>query len=80
MGQIKNVKREVHGGARREAASIRGDEIPLVVMSVHLKKFSENTSTTPEVMDSSTLIFNPKFKFSRFFFWGGGLPSPSGVC
>jgi len=31
---------------------------------------SENTSTIREVMDSSTLNFNPNFKFSRLFFWG----------
>ena len=43
-----------------------------------MKNFSENTSTIPEVMDSSTLNFNPNFKFSRFFFLGGGPPSPFG--
>jgi len=40
-----------------------------------MKKFSENISTIPEVMDSSTLNFNPNFKFSRFFFGGGPRPS-----
>jgi len=44
-----------------------------------MKKFSENTSTIPEVMDSSMLNFNPNFKFSRFFFGGDPRP-PSGVC
>ena len=53
------------------------DEIPLAVMAGGMKKFSENTSTIPEVMDSSTLNFNPNFKFSRFFL-GGGPPSPFG--
>jgi len=48
-------------------------------MAGRMKKFSENTSTIPEVMDSSTLNFNPNLKFSRFFFWGGAL-SPSGEC
>ena len=43
-----------------------------------MKKFSENTSTIPEVMDSSTLNFKANFKFSRFF-WGGG-PVPLWVC
>ena len=42
-----------------------------------MKKFSENTSTTPEVIDSITLIFNPNFKFSRFFFRRGGVEGPS---
>ena len=60
------------------AESIQEDEIPLAVMAGHMQKFSENTSTTPEVMDSSTLIFNPNVKFSRFF--GGGTPDPLRVC
>jgi len=71
----------VRGTARREAArrrkSIQEDEIHLAVMACRMKKFSENTSTIPEVMDSSTLNFNTKFKFSRFFFFGG-TPSPFG--
>jgi len=48
------------------------NEIPLAVMAGRMKMFSENTSTTPEVMDSSTLNFKANFKFSPFFFWGGG--------
>ena len=56
------------------------DEIPLAVMASRMRKFSENTSTIPEVMDSSTLNFNPNFKFSWFFFWGGEPSTPSGVC
>jgi len=52
------------------------DEIPLAVMAGRMKKFSENTSTIPEVMDSSTLNFKANFKFSRFL--GGWTPSPFG--
>ena len=67
------------GAASPSAKSIQGDEIPLAVnLAGHMKKFSENTSTTPEVIDSSTLIFNQHYMFSRFFL-GGGRP-PSGVC
>jgi len=47
-------------------------------MAGRMKKFSENTSTILEVMDSSTLNFNPNFKFSRFFL--GGDPAPLQVC
>ena len=54
------------GAASPSAKSIQEDEILLVVMAGRTKKFSENTSTVPEVMDSSTLNFNPNFKFSRF--------------
>ena len=43
----------------------------------HEKVYSENTSTIPEVMDSSTLNFKANFKFSRFF-WRGD--PRSGVC
>ena len=52
-------------------------------MAGRMKKFSENISTIPDVMDSSTLNFKQKFKFSRLFFRGGGgvrPPPPSGVC
>ena len=59
------------------------DEIPLAIMAGRMKKFSENTSTIPEVIDSSTLNFNPNFKFSRFFLgggWGGDPRPPTGVC
>jgi len=83
-------KLDRHGRARREAARRRKSEcqinfwktiIPLAVMAGRMKKFSENTSTIPEVMYSSTLNFKANFKFSRFFFWGGGNPRPlSGVC
>ena len=57
------------------------DEIPLAVMAGRMKKFSENTSSMPEGMDSSTLNFKANFKCSRFFLGGRGGPSPpSGVC
>ena len=36
-------------------------EIPLAVMAGRMKKFSENSSTIQEVMDSSTLNFRPDF-------------------
>ena len=65
------------GAASPSAKSIQEDEIPVAVMAGHMKKFSKNTSTTPEVIDSITLIFNPNFKFSRFFSGGGGWTGPS---
>ena len=83
---MKKKKLEVHGRARREAPQVlvqdqfQEDEIPLAVMTGRMKKFSENTSTIPEVMESSTLNFKANFKFSRFFFWGGDPCPPSGVC
>jgi len=54
------------------------DEIPLAVMTGRIKKFSENTSTIPEVMDCSMLNFKANFKFSRFLF--GGTPVPPFGC
>ena len=51
--------------------SANQDEIPLASLAGRMKKFSEHTSTIPEVMDSSTLNLNPIFKFSRLFFLGG---------
>jgi len=66
------------GAASSSAKSIQEHEIPLAVMAGRMKKFSENTSTIPEVMDTSTLNFKANFNFSRFFFWGGA--SPSGEC
>ena len=57
------------GAASSSAKSIQEHEIPLTVMAGRMKKFSENTSTIPEVMDTSTLNFNP-----TIFFWGGGIP------
>ena len=69
------------GAASPSSKSIQEDEIPLAVMAGRMKEFSENISTIPEVMDTSTLNFNPNFKFSRLlsFFLGGGRP-PSGEC
>ena len=67
------------GAASPRAKSISEDQIPLAVMAGRMKKFSENTPTIPEVMDSSTLNFKANFKFSRFFF-GGGTPVPLRVC
>ena len=66
------------GAASPSAKSIQENEIPLAVMASRMKKFSENTSTISEVMDSSTLNFKAHLKFSRFF-WRG-TPTPSGVC
>ena len=55
------------------------DKIPLAVMAGRMKKFSENTSTISEVMDSSTLNFKANLKFSQLF-RGGGTRPLSGVC
>ena len=68
-----------HGAASPSAKSIQEDEISFAVMAGCVKKFSENTSTIPEVMDSSTLNFNPNCKFSRLFL-GGGDTVPVRVC
>jgi len=64
------------GAACPSAKSMQEDEIPLAVMAGRMKKFSENTYTIPEVMDSSTLNFKANVKFSRFL--GGMTPSPFG--
>ena len=62
------------GAASPSANQFQEDEIPLAVMTGRMKKFSENTATIPEAMDSSTLNFDPNFNFSRFFslFFGRG--------
>ena len=60
--------------ASPSAKSIQEDEILLAVMVGRMKMFSENTSTIPEIIDSSTLNFNPNFMFSGFFLGGGGVP------
>ena len=65
------------GAASPSAKLIQENEIPFAVMAGRMKKFSENTSTIPEVMDGSTLNFNTNFKFSRFFLGGG---RPFRVC
>jgi len=61
------------GAASPSAKSIQEEEIPLAVMVGRMKKFSENTSTIPEVMDSSTstLNFNEILSFHDFFLGGG---------
>ena len=41
------------GAASPSAKSTQEDEIPIAVTAGHMKKFSENTSTTPEIMDST---------------------------
>ena len=38
---------------------------------VELKKFREDTPTSPEVIVAHTLNFRPNFKFSRLIFFGG---------
>ena len=68
------------GAASPSAKSIQEDEIPFAVMAGRVKKFSENTSTITEVMDSSTLNFKQNFKFSRFFWGGRRIPIPLRVC
>jgi len=66
--------------ASPSAKSIQEDEISLaVIMAGRMKKFSEHTSTIPEVMDSSTLNFNPNLSFRDFFPWGEPV-TPSGEC
>ena len=54
------------GTASPSAKLIQGDEIPLAVMTGRMKKFSENTSTIPEVMDSSTLNCSQIISFHDF--------------
>ena len=66
------------GAASPSVKSISGDEITFAVMAGRMKKFSENTSTISEVMDSSTLNFNPNF--NDFFFGGGDRRPHSGEC
>jgi len=43
-----------------------------------LKKFREDTPSSPEVIEPNTLNFRPNFKFSLLQFFGGPPPS-SGV-
>jgi len=38
-----------------------------------MKKFHEDTPTSPEVIEPNTLNFRPNFKFSRLKFLGGNL-------
>ena len=44
-----------------------------------LKKFHEDTSISPEVIEPSTLNFRPNFKFSPLNFFGGTLDPLMGV-
>ena len=66
------------GAASPSAKSMQEVEIPLAAIAGRMKRFSENTSTTLEVMDSNTLNFKPNFKFSGLIFWGTPIP-PLGV-
>ena len=51
------------GAASPSAKSISGRRNSSQVMAGRMKNFSENISTIPEVMDSSTLNFKANFKF-----------------
>jgi len=62
------------GAASPSAKSISGRRHSSRVMAGRMKNFSENTSTIPEVMESSTLNFKANFRFSRFFSGGGAVP------
>jgi len=62
------------GAASPSAISIQEDEIPLAIMAGRMKKFSEITSTIPEVMDSRTLNFKANLSFHDFFLGGGASP------
>jgi len=44
-----------------------------------LKKFHEDTSTSPKVIEPNTLNSRPNFKFSRLKFLGGTLETLVGV-
>ena len=44
-----------------------------------LKKFHEDTPTSPEVIEPNTLNFRPNFKFSRLKLGGGTLDPFGGV-
>jgi len=48
-------------------------------MAGRMKKFSENTSTITEVMDSNTPNFSQILSLHDYFFFGGGPRLPSGV-
>ena len=60
------------GAASPSAKSISGRRNSSRSNGRSHEKFSDNTSTIPEVMDSSTLNFNPNFVFTIFFGVGGG--------
>ena len=63
------------GAASPSAKSNQEDEIPLSVMAGRIKKFSENTSTIPEVIWTLHIL-----SFHDFFFGGGGDPRRLRVC
>ena len=44
-----------------------------------LKKFREDTPSSPEVIEPNTLNFRPNFKFSRLKFFGGTLVPLGGM-
>ena len=75
------------GRARHEAARRRKSECKINLgcqnsfcnNGMSTKKFREDTSTNPEIIEPNTLNFRPNFKFSRlFFFLGGGARPPWG--
>jgi len=66
------------GAASPSGKSIQEVEIPLAATAGRMKKFSENTSTIPEVIDSNTPNFRPNFKLSRLQFFGH--PHPTLGC
>ena len=45
-----------------------------------LKKFCEDTPSSPEVIEGNTLNFRPNFKFSRLKFFGGPRPTLDVRC
>ena len=65
-----------------------GASLPKIVHVYHsclaarrLKKFHEDTPTSPEVIEPNMLNFRPVFKFLLLiFFWGGGEPRPPCGC
>ena len=66
------------GAASPSAKSISGRRNSSRSNDRSHEKFSENTSTISEVMDTSTLNVKANLKFSRFFLGGGPTPSPFG--
>ena len=58
--------------------SANQDEIPLASLAGRMKKFSEHTSTIPEVMDSSTLNFLTQISKVFAIFSLGGTRNPFG--
>ena len=81
--QAKLAAEQATAKAKLEADSVaeQARNHPCLVAR-RLKKFHEDTPTSPEVIEPNAVNFRPNFKFSRFnfFFWGGGPSSPLGVC